>query len=129
VQAFIYDRLRPLRERGFAQNEVEAVVAQQPDVLDDVRAPGSRAGLRRLPRPALAAANKRITNILKKIEGVAIDAHGAVQESLLRKPPSKACSRPCDHPSAGRGRLAKATSPALKALAQLRRTSTPSSTT
>jgi glycyl-tRNA synthetase beta subunit len=74
-----------LRERGFAQNEVEAV-AQQPDVLDDVRAPGSRAGLRRLPEAeALAAANKRITNILKKIEGVAIDAHGAVQEGLLQE--------------------------------------------
>ncbi|WP_374518446.1 glycine--tRNA ligase subunit beta [Undibacterium squillarum] len=66
---FLYDRLRgQLRERGFAQNEVEAVVAQTPDQLADLNerleAVKVFAGLPEAE--ALAAANKRITNILKK---------------------------------------------------------------
>ena len=46
---FIYDRLRGLlRERGYSANEIEAVVAQQPDTLDDIdRAPGRGPGIRR----------------------------------------------------------------------------------
>src|SRR5450830_1719853 len=37
VAAFFIDRLRGiLRERGFSANEVEAVLAQQPDRLDDI---------------------------------------------------------------------------------------------
>jgi glycyl-tRNA synthetase beta chain len=37
VAAFMFDRLRGiLRERGFSPNEIEAVVAQNPDRLDDI---------------------------------------------------------------------------------------------
>jgi glycyl-tRNA synthetase beta chain len=80
--------------------------------LDDVVAPGSGAAFAACRRPPLAAANKRITNILKKIEGVAIDAHGAVR-ACCRKPPSRACSRPCRPPvRRSRPPCAKATSPA-----------------
>ncbi|MFT2598236.1 glycine--tRNA ligase subunit beta, partial [Escherichia coli] len=63
------------------------VVAQQPDVLDNVveRLQAVQAFAALPEAEALAAANKRITNILKKIEGVAIDAHGAVQENLLQE--------------------------------------------
>ncbi|HEY4071482.1 MAG TPA: glycine--tRNA ligase subunit beta [Herbaspirillum sp.] len=82
---FIYDRLRGLlRERGYAQNEIEAVVAQQPDILADIDARlAAVQAFAALPEAeALAAANKRITNILKKTEG-AIAA--MVQRDLLQE--------------------------------------------
>lgn len=82
VQGFIYDRLRGLlRERGHAQDAVEAVVAPAPDRLDDIaeRLDAVKA-FAALPEAAsLAAANKRITNILKKNES----AVGEVQPGLL----------------------------------------------
>ncbi|MEN3275523.1 MAG: glycyl-tRNA synthetase beta chain [Massilia sp.] len=84
VAAFMLDRLRGmLRERGFTPNEVEAVLAQNPDRVDDVvgRLEAVQA-FAALPESAsLAAANKRITNILKKTE-VAV---GAVSETLLQE--------------------------------------------
>jgi glycyl-tRNA synthetase beta chain len=44
------------------------VVAQNPDRLDDIVQRRSRAAFAALPEAPLAAANKRITNILKKNE-------------------------------------------------------------
>jgi glycyl-tRNA synthetase beta chain len=84
VSAFIIDRLRGiLRERGFSPNEVEAVLAQNPDRIDDiVQRLDAVQAFAALPESAsLAAANKRITNILKKTE-VAI---GQVSDSLLQE--------------------------------------------
>jgi glycyl-tRNA synthetase beta chain len=85
VKAFMLERLRGmLRERGFTPNEVEAVLAQNPDRLDDVvqRLEAVQA-FAALPESAsLAAANKRITNILKKTEA----AIGAVDAGLLQEP-------------------------------------------
>ncbi len=82
VLAFVYDRLRGLlRERGHAQDAVEAVVAPSPDRLDDIaeRLDAVKA-FAALPEAAsLAAANKRITNILKKTDG----AVGEVKPALL----------------------------------------------
>ncbi len=84
VLTFLYDRLRgQLRERGFSQSEVEAVVAQNPDSLDNIverlQAVQSFAAL---PESAsLAAANKRITNILKKAEATP----GEINASLLQE--------------------------------------------
>ena len=84
VAGFIIDRLRGiLRERGFSANEVEAVLAQNPDRLDDIvqRLDAVKA-FAELPESAsLAAANKRITNILKKTDS----AIGAVSADLLRE--------------------------------------------
>jgi glycyl-tRNA synthetase beta chain len=69
LHAFILDRVRPyLRERGYAPDEIEAVLANQPARLDRVlpRLEAVRA-FRRLPEAeSLAAANKRIRNILLK---------------------------------------------------------------
>nr|WP_217345573.1 glycine--tRNA ligase subunit beta [Noviherbaspirillum sp. L7-7A]MBV0879874.1 glycine--tRNA ligase subunit beta [Noviherbaspirillum sp. L7-7A] len=84
VTAFLYDRLRGLlRERGFTQNEVEAVIAQQPDVLDNIveRLEAVQAFAALPEAEALAAANKRITNILKKAD----TAGAAVQSGLLQE--------------------------------------------
>jgi glycyl-tRNA synthetase beta chain len=84
VKEFMLDRLRGmLRERGFSPNEVEAVLAQNPDRVDDVvqRLEAVQA-FAALPESAsLAAANKRITNILKKTEAPA----GGVQPGLLQE--------------------------------------------
>ena len=85
VTAFLYDRLRGLlRERGYTQNEVEAVVAQQPQVLDNIveRLQAVQAFAALPEAEALAAANKRIGNILKKadIAGAGVQA-GLLQET------------------------------------------------
>jgi glycyl-tRNA synthetase beta chain len=84
VSAFLYDRLRGLlRERGYTQNEVEAVVAQQPAMLDNIvlRLQAVQAFAALPEAEALAAANKRIANILKKTE----NAGAAVQAGLLQE--------------------------------------------
>jgi glycyl-tRNA synthetase beta chain len=88
VHAFMLDRLRGyLRERGFALDEIEAVVSQSPARIDLVipRLEAVR-GFRRLPEAeSLAAANKRIRNILKKAEG----GRRAPDVSLLQEPAEK----------------------------------------
>jgi len=88
VVAFMLDRLRGiLRERGFSVNEIEAVVAQNPDRLDDIvqRLEAVQA-FAALPESAsLAAANKRITNILKKNEeALAAAGNTGVNAALLQ---------------------------------------------
>ena len=88
VTTFMLDRLRGiLRERGFSPNEIEAVVAQNPDRLDDIvqRLEAVQA-FAALPESAsLAAANKRITNILKKNEeALKLVADTGVSVALLQ---------------------------------------------
>lgn len=68
---FIYDRLANMfREQGYSAQEVEAVLALQPQRLSDVqkRLEAVRAFAALPEAPALAAANKRVGNILKKAE-------------------------------------------------------------
>ncbi len=87
--AFIYDRLAgSLREQGYSAQEVDAVLALQPQRLGDVakRLAAVRTFAALPEAPALAAANKRIGNILKKEQ--AVDAH--VSEVLLQEPAEKA---------------------------------------
>jgi glycyl-tRNA synthetase beta chain len=84
VAGFMLDRLRGLlRERGYAQNEIEAVVAQNPDRLDNIveRLDAVHAFAVLPEAESLAAANKRIANILKKAEG----AKQPVQHGLLKE--------------------------------------------
>ncbi len=85
---FVFDRLAgALREQGYRALEVEAVLALRPQRLGDI--PARLAAVRAfaaLPQAsALAAANKRISNILKKADSAAIaDAH--VSQLLLSEP-------------------------------------------
>ena len=69
LQDFLFDRLRSyLRERGYAADEIEAVLALRPTRLDQVlpRLDAVRT-FRAAPEGlALAAANKRIQNILRQ---------------------------------------------------------------
>ncbi|MBK6006200.1 glycine--tRNA ligase subunit beta [Ramlibacter ginsenosidimutans] len=86
---FIYERLAGLlREQGYSAQEVEAVLALRPQRLGDVlkRLAAVRAFAALPEAPALAAANKRIGNILKKAERA--DAH--VNERLLKEDAEKA---------------------------------------
>ena len=89
--AFIYERVSTyLRDQGYSAQEADAVIAarpmwgEMPKALDAVRA------FAQLPEaPALAAANKRIGNILKKAEAEgAVDAH--VNAALLQEPAEQA---------------------------------------
>ncbi|QXZ09308.1 glycine--tRNA ligase subunit beta [Comamonas sp. Y33R10-2] len=80
---FIYDRLANMfREQGYSAQEIEAVLALRPQRLSDVqkRLEAVRAFAALPEAPALAAANKRVSNILKKAEG---DVLNHVNESLL----------------------------------------------
>jgi glycyl-tRNA synthetase beta chain len=77
---FIYERLAgQLREQGFSAREVEAVLALRPQRLADVpkRLQAVRAFATLPEAEALAAANKRIANILKKAGDAeqVVDAH------------------------------------------------------
>ena len=92
VTAFMLDRLRGmLRERGFSVNEIEAVVAQNPDRLDDIvqRLEAVQAFAALPESVSLAGANKRITNILKKNEEALAQA-GSVRADLLQDAAEKA---------------------------------------
>lgn len=87
---FIYERLAgSLREQGYSAQEVDAVLALRPQRLGDVvkRLAAVRAFASLPEAPALAAANKRIGNILRKSEQ-AVDAH--VSEVLLKAPAEQA---------------------------------------
>jgi glycyl-tRNA synthetase beta chain len=92
VHAFMLERLRGyLRERGFAQDESEAVISQAPVRIDLVvpRAEAVRT-FRALPEAeSLAAANKRIRNILKKAPGT----RATPDLALLQEPAEKALFR------------------------------------
>jgi len=85
LSAFVYDRLSGnLREQGYTAQEVEAVMALRPQRLSDVplRLTAVRAFAALPESQALAAANKRIGNILKK----APEVDGHVSEVLLKEP-------------------------------------------
>ena len=84
LQDFIYERLAgSLREQGYQTQEVDAVLALRPQQLALVgRQLAAVRAFAALPEaPALAAANKRVTNILKKAD--AVDAH--VNPELLQE--------------------------------------------
>jgi len=87
---FFTDRLAvSLREQGYSAQEVDAVLALAPARLGEVprRLEAVRA-FAALPEAAsLAAANKRVSNILKKVEG---ELPTAIDSALLREPAEQA---------------------------------------
>ncbi|MGB8339712.1 MAG: glycine--tRNA ligase subunit beta [Burkholderiales bacterium] len=82
LHGFMLERLKNyLREKDFAPDEIDAVISQNPTRMDLIipRMEAVRA-FRKLPESAsLAAANKRIRNILKKSDA----NNGAVNASLM----------------------------------------------
>ncbi|RMX05070.1 glycine--tRNA ligase subunit beta [Corticibacter populi] len=90
LSAFIYERLAgSLREQGYTAQEVDAVLAQQPQRLADVgqRLQAVRVFAQLPEAEALAAANKRVSNILKKADG---EVQATVNQGLLQEEAEKA---------------------------------------
>ena len=90
IYDFCMDRLRGLlRERGYSAGEIDAVLALNPTRLDDIvaRLDAVREFSALTEAASLAAANKRISNILKKSDGAPV---GGVQVNLLQEAAEKA---------------------------------------
>ena len=90
ITEFCFDRLSVnLKEQGASAQEVDAVLAINPSLLSEIpkRLEAVRAFSALAEAPALAAANKRVGNILKKIEG---DVAAKINNALLQEPAEKA---------------------------------------
>ncbi|WP_440216625.1 glycine--tRNA ligase subunit beta [Chromobacterium piscinae] len=83
VFGFMMDRLKNFLAADYKGDEIDAVLALSPSRLNEVRAVlAAVAAFKSLPEAAaLAAANKRVNNILKKAEGEI----GAVDAALLQE--------------------------------------------
>lgn len=86
IREFCFDRLNVnLRETGSSAQEVDAVLSLNPKLLSQV--PSLLNAVQHFSRlaeaPALAAANKRVGNILKKVEG---EVNAEVNANLLQEP-------------------------------------------
>jgi glycyl-tRNA synthetase beta chain len=90
---FFADRLAvSLRDQGYSAQEVDAVLALKPRRLGDVprRLDAVRAFAALPEATALAAANKRVGNILKKVEG---ELPTQIQTDLLVEPAEQALAQ------------------------------------
>ncbi len=86
IKEFCMDRLSVnLREHGSTPQEVDAVLSLAPALLSEVpkRLAAVRIFSELAEAPALAAANKRVSNILKKVED---EIQAQVNASLLAEP-------------------------------------------
>ncbi|MDP3211987.1 glycine--tRNA ligase subunit beta [Methylotenera sp.] len=86
IKEFCFDRLSVnLRENGATAQEVDAVLSLDPALLSEIpqRLTAVRTFAELAEAPALAAANKRVSNILKKVEG---EIQAQVNVSLLQEP-------------------------------------------
>ena len=96
LRDFFFDRLRVMfKDQGYTAQEIDAVLSLTPDQLNEI--PARLAAVRsfeKLPESgALAAANKRISNILKKIEG---EVPTKIDPSLFESDAEKALSSAID---------------------------------
>jgi glycyl-tRNA synthetase beta chain len=85
LPVFFEERLDVLlRDQGSTTQEVDAVLSLKPNLLSDIpkRLTAVRAFSALPEAPALAAANKRVGNILKKVEG---DVKAEVNANLLKE--------------------------------------------
>lgn len=85
VTDFIFDRVSGMmRESNCTSNEIDAVISLNPETIRDIpRHLEAVKAFSQLPEaPALAAANKRVGNILKKVEG---EVKVEVNTSLLQE--------------------------------------------
>ena len=86
IKEFCFDRLSVnLREQGASPQEVDAVLALNPSLLSEIpqRLSAVRTFSSLTEAESLAAANKRVGNILKKVEG---EVKAEVTTNLLTEP-------------------------------------------
>jgi glycyl-tRNA synthetase beta chain len=98
IERFLFDRLRGLLlEQGYRVQEVESVLALEPGHIEQVapRLAAVRAFLQLPESASLAAANKRIANILRKADAAAnaLAGGGAFDDALLREDAETALAR------------------------------------
>jgi glycyl-tRNA synthetase beta chain len=120
---FIYDRLAgSLREQGYSAQEVDAVLSLRPQQFIEVtKCLAAVRAFASLPEAAaLAAANKRVGNILKK-EGI-VAGVDAVNDKLLQEPAEQALHQALSQiaPKADAAFAAGDYTASLQALAALR---------
>ncbi len=125
LEDFMFDRLRGLlKDAGHAQDVVEAVLAQHPYRIDLVPAKldAVRAFLALPEALALAAANKRIGNILKKAEGAAGNGFAQPDPARLQEAAEQALYERVQEiaPVVAAHVASEAYADALKALASVR---------
>jgi glycyl-tRNA synthetase beta chain len=87
---FFYDRFAgSLRDQGYSAQEIDAVISLRPQKLAEVaqRLAAVRTFASLPEAPALAAANKRVGNILKKVEG---GVQAGFKSELLQQAEEKA---------------------------------------
>ena len=83
---FVNERLISIyKEQGYTSNEIDAVLSLNPELLSEIpqRLNAVRAFSNLAEAPALAAANKRVGNILKKVEG---EVKAEVNATLFKEP-------------------------------------------
>lgn len=127
VYLFLLERLRGyLKEKGYAVNDIEAVLSQRPARMDDVlaRLDAVRAFSALPEAAALAAANKRIGNILRKAGEAGEPPASQVDAALLREPAEQALAAEVEQvaPTVDAHLARHAYTDALAALARLRET-------
>jgi glycyl-tRNA synthetase beta chain len=86
IKSFCYDRLSVnLRDQGASAQEVDAVLSLEPALLSEVprRLNAVQAFAALTEAPALAAANKRVGNILRKVED---EVEAKIDNTLLQEP-------------------------------------------
>ncbi|MFY8085701.1 MAG: glycine--tRNA ligase subunit beta, partial [Rubrivivax sp.] len=119
---FFYDRISGAsRDQGYSAQEVDAVLALRPQRLADIarRLEAVRAFAALPEAPALAAANKRVGNILKKVEG---EVQAQVNPALLKEAAEAALAQALGQvaPAADAAFVAGNYTGSLQALAALR---------
>jgi glycyl-tRNA synthetase beta chain len=122
LETFIFDRLAGLlRDQGYSSQEIDSVLCMRPVRIDVI--PKQLAAVRAfaaLPEAAaLAAANKRVGNILKKVDG---EVATKIDPALLREAAETALSKALDEvkPKADAAFAAGDYTASLQALAALR---------
>ncbi|MFJ5445894.1 glycine--tRNA ligase subunit beta [Methylobacillus methanolivorans] len=122
LNEFIYDRLAGnLRDAGYSAQEVEAVLALKPQLIADIfkRLNAVQAFAALAEAPSLAAANKRVGNILKKAEG---NIEPSINPALLQEDAERALAQALEQvqPQAQQAFSAGNYTESLKALAALK---------
>jgi glycyl-tRNA synthetase beta chain len=90
IKAFCFDRLSVnLRDQGSSAQEVDAVLSLDPKLLNEIpqRLEAVQSFSTLAEAPALAAANKRVGNILRKAEG---EVKAKINNALLQEPTEQA---------------------------------------
>ncbi len=93
LPVFIWERLAgSLREQGYSAQEVDAVVGLRPGRLGEIpkRLAAVRAFAELPEAESLAAANKRVGNILKKVDG---EVTAKIDHDLLKEPAEQALAK------------------------------------